>query len=230
MDLQLTILLCEPDRMRGSLMSDYLRVSGYEVETAASMSEALSCFDHRRIDLCLSALHLTDTSGIDFVHELRQRQAIIPIIVYADNATKAEVLAAYAAGADDCEWQSMGMDVLVCKIKALFRLYRNEAERAGGTYDLGNGLIFNAALQRLGDEPLTTRESNVLELLCENRNKLIDRATFRKAVWKTDDHFSNRLLSVYINRLRRHLKSATGVAIMSQHGRGYRLVDCRKES
>jgi len=119
------------------------------------------------------------------------------------------------------------MDVLVCKIKALFRLYRNEAERAGGTYDLGNGLIFNAALQRLGGEPLTTRESNVLELLCENRNKLIDRTTFQKAIWKSDDHFSNRLLSVYINRLRHYLKPAPSVAIKSVHGKGYRLVSSR---
>ncbi|MBO7501975.1 MAG: response regulator transcription factor [Paludibacteraceae bacterium] len=229
MDLQLTILLCEPDRTRGSLMSDYLRVSGYEVETAASMNEALSCFDRCRIDLCLSAIRLTDTSGIDFVHELRQRQVTVPIILYADDASKAEVLAAYAAGADDCEWQMLGMDVLVCKIKALFRLYRNEDEQAGGTYDLGNGLIFNAAMQRIGEVSLTTRESDILELFCENRNKLITRDTFCKAIWKSEEHFSNRLLSVYINRLRNYLKPSPSVAILSTHGRGYRLVDCRKE-
>ena len=217
MDLQLTILLCEPDRTRGSLMSDYLRVSGYEVETAASMNEALSCFAHRRIDLCLSAIRLSDTSGIDFVHELRQRQVTVPVILYADDASKAEVLAAYAAGADDCEWQMLGMDVLVCKIKALFRLYRNEDEQAGGTYDLGNGLVFDAAMQRLGDISLTSRESNILELLCANRNKLIELNTFRKAVWKTDDHFSNRLLSVYITRLRNYLKPSPSVDIISTH-------------
>ena len=78
----------------------------------------------------------------------------------------------------------------------------------------GNGL----------EQKLTTKESELLKLLCNNINQVLERNFALKAIWIDDNYFNARSMDVYITKLRKYLKADPGVQIINVHGKGYKLV------
>ena len=80
-------------------------------------------------------------------------------------------------------------------------------------------------LQRAGAErKLTTKESELLRLLCAHRNGVLLRSDALKAVWGDDNYFNGRSMDVYIAKLRKYLKEDPQVEIINIHGKGFRMV------
>ena len=94
-------------------------------------------------------------------------------------------------------------------------------------YQLGK-YKFDTQKQQLidGDNvvKLTTKESELLKLLCNNANKVLERNFALKTIWVDDNYFNARSMDVYITKLRKHLKDETSVEIINVHGKGYKLV------
>lgn len=92
-------------------------------------------------------------------------------------------------------------------------------------FTFGN-VTFDSVHQLLGDKRLSARESEVLLMLCHNRNRLVERGQILQSIWNDDSYFSSRSLSVYINHLRKYLEDTRcPVQIMAVHGKGYKLVE-----
>ena len=71
---------------------------------------------------------------------------------------------------------------------------------------------------------LTTKESELLELLCRQGNEILERNFALKTIWIDDNYFNARSMDVYITRLRKYLKKDPSVKILNVHGRGYKLL------
>ena len=71
---------------------------------------------------------------------------------------------------------------------------------------------------------LTTKESELLELLCRHGNEILERNFALKTIWIDDNYFNARSMDVYITRLRKYLKKDPSVKILNVHGRGYKLI------
>ena len=71
---------------------------------------------------------------------------------------------------------------------------------------------------------LTTKESELLELLCRNENVILERNFALKTIWIDDNYFNARSMDVYISRLRKYLSKDLSVKIVNVHGRGYKLI------
>ena len=71
---------------------------------------------------------------------------------------------------------------------------------------------------------LTTRESEILNLLIMNKNQLLNRDELLLSLWQNNDYFSSRSLDVFITKLRRYLKDDPSVSILNVRGRGYKLI------
>ena len=71
---------------------------------------------------------------------------------------------------------------------------------------------------------LTTKESELLQLLYSQRNEILERNFALKSIWIDDNYFNARSMDVYITRLRKYLKKDPPVKILNIHGRGYRLI------
>jgi Response regulators consisting of a CheY-like receiver domain and a winged-helix DNA-binding domain len=71
---------------------------------------------------------------------------------------------------------------------------------------------------------LTTKESELLELLCRNENLILERNFALKTIWIDDNYFNARSMDVYITRLRKYLSKDPAVKILNVHGRGYKLI------
>ncbi len=74
------------------------------------------------------------------------------------------------------------------------------------------------------EQKLTTKESELLKLLCNNMNQVLERNFALKAIWIDDNYFNARSMDVYITKLRKYLKVDPGVQIINVHGKGYKLV------
>src|SRR5262249_10556158 len=74
------------------------------------------------------------------------------------------------------------------------------------------------------DRKLSYRESELLKLLYENRERIIDRKEILNLLWGNDSFFNSRNLDVYITKLRSYLKDDPSLEIITIKGIGYRFV------
>jgi DNA-binding response OmpR family regulator len=71
---------------------------------------------------------------------------------------------------------------------------------------------------------LTTKESELLALLCAHANEILQREFALKTIWVDDNYFNARSMDVYITKLRKHLKEDSDIEIINIHGKGYKLI------
>jgi DNA-binding response OmpR family regulator len=121
------------------------------------------------------------------------------------------------------------MEELLYRIEAILRrstgnssLVRKEDSYIIGQYNfnpLKQLLIFNDKTTKL-----TTKESELLELLCRHGNEILERNFALKTIWIDDNYFNARSMDVYITRLRKYLMKDPAVKILNVHGKGYKLI------
>jgi DNA-binding response OmpR family regulator len=71
---------------------------------------------------------------------------------------------------------------------------------------------------------LTTKESELLSLLCAHANDILERNHALKQIWEEDTYFNARSMDVYITKLRKLLKPEPNIEIINIHGKGYKLI------
>lgn len=222
-DCKTTILLCISDSSLRMLLRDLLHERGYEIFQADKSCDCIETACQRAPDLCVvESTH--DMSGTDIVRELRLRNVSVPIVLLSDRTSKEDVLAGYAVGCDDYVFKPFSFDILACRIQALLRLVRRNMDDGQEIFSLG-GVTFDAKRQLLGERELSSRESDMLLLLCRNLNKMVDKTVILKSVWLTDDCFAARSMAVYVHRLRQYIEEIDGVRIVAVHGKGLKLID-----
>ena len=73
-------------------------------------------------------------------------------------------------------------------------------------------------------QKLTTKECDLLTLLCQHINQVLERNYALKTIWIDDNYFNARSMDVYITKLRKLLKDDPQVEIITVHGKGYKLI------
>jgi len=217
------VLIVEGDINLSGVIADYLREKGFTVVSTISGSLAIEKLNNQPFDLCLLS-STEDMSDAELIREIRLRGCQIPLILLSERSAREDIIAAYHMGADDYVIKPLQMDVLVCKMKAILRVANCKEVCQEEVFELGN-IHFDATRQLLGDKRLSTRENELLLLLSRNINKVVDRSLILKNIWKNDDCFTARSLSVYIHHLRHYLQAAQGICLISVHGKGYKLVE-----
>ena len=73
-------------------------------------------------------------------------------------------------------------------------------------------------------QKLTTKESELLALLCSHVNEILERNFALKSIWIDDNYFNARSMDVYITKLRKLLRDDKSIEIINIHGKGYKLI------
>ncbi len=155
--------------------------------------------------------------------ELRESGNQLPIILASERGEKDDIIAGYAAGCDDYVVKPFSMDILICKIKAFLRRSQIDENNTETIFQIGN-TTFDSVRQFLGDKRLSSRENDLLLMLCRKQNSLVERSQILKALWRDDNYFTSRSLAVYVNHLRHLMNDVKGARIIAVHGKGYKLV------
>jgi len=222
------ILLAEDDDNLGILLRNYLTAKNYETVLFINGKLALNAFPSGSFGLCILDIMMPEMDGLTLAKEIRLLDPEIPILFLSAKNQKEDILEGFKLGADDYITKPFSMEELLYRIEAIVR--RTTAPlpaRKEGSFTIG-GYSFDPLKQILvfKDQTikLTTKESELLDLLCRHGNEILERNFALKTIWIDDNYFNARSMDVYITRLRKYLKKDPSVKILNVHGRGYKLI------
>jgi DNA-binding response OmpR family regulator len=223
------LLVVEDDPNLGTMLSEYLRAKGFEVELCIDGALGRKAYDRGGHDLLLLDVMLPVKDGFTLAREIREKDGSTPIIFLTAKSMKQDTLKGFESGADDYLTKPFSMEELILRVNAVLRRTNGVAapDPEPESFSLG-GCTFDPRKQVLrtpvGERRLTTKESELLRLLCLNRNKVLERSDALRKVWGNDSYFSGRSMDVYIAKLRKYLREDPSVEIINVHGQGFRLI------
>lgn len=222
------ILLAEDDSNLGLLLKDYLTAKNYNATLFIDGLSALDGFSSGAFNLCIIDIMMPEMDGLTLAREIRVKEPSMPIIFLTAKNQKEDIIEGFRTGADDYITKPFSMEELLYRIEAILRRSAGrEAGKQDEVYYLG-GYSFDSKKQflvfRNQSLKLTTKESELLELLCRHKNEVLERNFALRNIWIDDNYFNARSMDVYITRLRKYLKKDPSVRIQNVHGRGYKLI------
>ena len=221
------ILLAEDDPNLGQLLREYLELKGFQASLAADGNAALQVFIEGSFDLCILDVMMPKKDGFALAKEIRMKDRSIPIIFLTAKSMKDDVLQGFKAGADDYINKPFNMEELLMRIEAVLRRVNKSTFEEILHFKVGN-YDFDTHHQLLKYEQqtikLTSKESGLLKLLCQNMNQPVSRTVALKLIWGDDSYFNARSMDVYVTKLRKHLRFDDRIQIMNLHGEGFKLI------
>ena len=223
------ILLVEDDANLGTLLQEYLEAKGFETKLATDGKKGFDALCKQGFDLLLLDVMMPVKDGITLAKEIRVTDKNVPIIFLTAKSMKEDTMEGFNAGADDYITKPFSMEELLARVNAVLR--RSSKQRVHNADDSAFSIgtyAFNSKNQVLmlanKEQKLTTKESELMRLLCIHKNDVLDRNFALKTIWHDDNYFNGRSMDVYIAKLRKFLKDDSKVEIVNVHGKGFKLL------
>ena len=220
------VLIIEDEANICSFIQTLLETNGYQALVAQTCMMGMTMFISYNPDLVILDLGLPDRDGLDAIRSIRQKY-LTPIIVLSARTTEQDKIEALDLGANDYITKPFSMEELVMRIEAILRRVKGKKNKESTLYHIGR-FTFDTQKQLLtiGEKQtkLTTKENELLALLCSHANEILQRDYALKTIWIDDNYFNARSMDVYITKLRKHLKDDDQIEIINIHGKGYKLI------
>ena len=228
-NIKTRILLVEDDPSLGPLLQEYLEAKGFETKLAEDGKKGSDLFFKGSFDLLLLDVMMPVKDGLSLAKEIRVVDKNVPIIFLTAKSMKEDTIDGFNAGADDYITKPFSMEELMARLTAVLRRTNKVRAAEGGDVNFRIGAYqFNSEKQVLHnnglEQKLTTKESQLLRLLCVHQNDVLDRTFALKTIWHDDNYFNGRSMDVYIAKLRKYLKDDNKVEIINIHGKGFKLL------
>jgi len=226
------ILLCEDDENLGMLLREYVQAKGYLCDLYGDGDAGYKAYLKGRYDFCILDVMMPKKDGFTMAQEIRTLNADIPIIFLTAKSLKEDILEGFKIGGDDYITKPFSMEELLFRIEAILRRVKGKKGKDIVAYHMGR-YTFDVQKQVLTyvndngeneNNKLTTKESDLLGLLCAHANEVLERNFALKTIWIDDNYFNARSMDVYITKLRKHLKDDPSIEIINIHGKGYKLI------
>jgi DNA-binding response OmpR family regulator len=222
------VLYVEDELFLGKIVRESLESRGFEVIMEEDGAKVLALFRKTQPDICVLDVMLPNKDGFAIADEIREINEEVPIIFLTAKTQTEDVVKGFTLGGNDYVRKPFSMEELIVRIQNLLR-NRNETAAKITTNSVTIGRYhfqLNRHLLSINseDRKLSFRETELLKLLYENREKIIDRRDILNLLWGNDSFFNSRNLDVYITKLRSYLKEDPALAIITIKGVGYRFV------
>ena len=221
------LLIVEDDLNLGQILKEYLEAKGFETHLCRDGEEGIKAFRDQHFDLCILDIMMPKKDGFTLAKEIRLTDKQTPIIFLTAKSMKEDTLEGFKIGADDYITKPFSMEELLLRLMAILRRTGNSSGKVPNSFTFG-AFTFNYDQQILQfgqeEQKLTSKESELLRLLCQNINQTLDRSAALKVIWKDDSYFNARSMDVYIAKLRKYLKKDENIRILTIHGEGFKLV------
>ena len=223
------ILLVEDDLNFGAVLNDFLKLHSYNVILAKNGIEGLEKVKKNQFGLCILDVMLPFKDGFTLGKEIREIDKDVPLFFLTAKTLKDDVLKGYKIGADDYLTKPFDSDILLLKIKSIFKRKKlnKTQENIKFEFQFAN-FKFNSKLRTLQfqSEPsvkLSPKENELLRMLLNHLNDLMPRELALVKIWNDDNYFTSRSMDVYIAKIRKYLSKDPRVEIENIHGEGFRM-------
>ncbi len=219
------ILIINPSSIEADLMKGLFEDNGFDVILAETGSQALSIIPEEMPDIVLIDLHLDDIDGIELSLEIRKdnRATKSLIALLSDRNEDYTKIAAYQAGVDSFLIKPIRNRVLIEEVKVLLRRRTRDEESASLItlgdlkIDLDKRIVTYNGVALF----LTKKEFDLIVMLSSKPKKVFTREEVYRRVWGEEITEGNRIIDVYIRKLRTKLGANT---IQSVKGVGYKFI------
>ncbi len=195
MDENIKIMLCEDDENLGMLLREYLQAKGFTTELYPDGEAGYRAFTKQKFDICILDVMMPKKDGFTLAQEIRQSNVDVPIIFLTAKQLKEDIIEGFKIGADDYIPKPFSMEELVLRVEAILRRVRGKKNKDTSVYKLGN-FTFDTQKQllQIGEKQtkLTTKENELLALLCSHANEILQRDFALKTIWIDDNYFNAR--------------------------------------
>lgn len=216
------IIVVEDDKEIGELLMDFLVAEGYDTYLAPTGEEALDVYEDEGAKLIILDIMLPGMDGLAVLSSIREMGNAPVIIVSAKNA-KEDKLDGLNLGADDYVEKPYDIDILLAKIKGIFkRKYSSDNLIDGNiTIDKTAHKIYLEG----NEVGVTVKEYELLVYLMENKGKVIKKEDLFNAIWGFDSESEPQTLTVHIKFLREKFEEdpKNPKRILTVWGVGYRF-------
>jgi two-component system OmpR family response regulator len=224
------ILLVEDDFNFGAILNDFLKLHSYNVTLAKNGIEGLEKFKKNNFGLCILDVMLPYKDGFTLAKEILEIDKDVPLFFLTAKTLKDDVLKGYKLGADDYLTKPFDSDILLLKIKSIFKRKQLSKLTDNSIYMFDFAKFkFNSKLRTLQFESdqlikLSPKENQLLKMLLNHLNDLMPRELALVKIWNDDNYFTSRSMDVYIAKLRKYLSKDQRVEIENIHGEGFRML------
>ncbi|MEI5983516.1 UNVERIFIED_CONTAM: rprY [Trichonephila clavipes] len=223
------ILLAEDDPNLGELLKDYLELKGkFEVVLCVDGQEAMDAFRKDEFDLCILDVMMPKKDGFSLGKDIRKIDQTVPIIYATAKGMMEDKTQAFELGGDDYITKPFRVEELLLRINALLkRASKDKEEEVSDKFEIGD-YFFDYTSQIISykgqQQKLSTKEAELLRLLCLKKNDVLTREEALIKIWHDDNYFTGRSMDVFLSKLRKYLKEDPNVEIVNVHGKGYKLL------
>jgi two-component system OmpR family response regulator len=223
------VLLVEDDPNLGNLLKEYLEAKGFSTVLAVNGKQGYDVFSKDKFNICILDVMMPIKDGFTLAKEIRAIDPNVPVVFLTAKSMKEDTIEGFNAGADDYITKPFSMEELMVRLKAILRRTDNKPSLQSEQSEFQIGKYkFDYKHQTLeikgNQQKLTTKEADLLKLLCLNANDILDRNFALKSIWHDDNYFSGRSMDVYIAKLRKYLKEDSAVELINVHGKGFKLL------
>lgn len=227
--LPVRVLLAEDDRNLGNILKGFLEAKGYSAQLCINGEEAFNAYKRGDFDFCIVDIMMPVKDGFTLAKEIRSMDKKIPILFLTAKSLQEDKLKGFELGADDYLTKPFSMEELLARMQAIMK--RAEQGQLAGqrnpVFYIGD-YTFNYNHQtlthKIQEQKLTSKEAELLRLLCENVNEILDRSYALNKIWFDDSYFNARSMDVYIAKLRKYLKNDPRIELVNVHGIGFKLL------
>lgn len=216
------ILLGSTDHDRAGLLRS-LGADGCVADLAEPFAELASIAQHSGpYDVVVLSVADCRSQALPALRELRRRGLRMPVLVVAASVTPDDEHQALNLGADDVLPRAVSTQILVARMRAMVR---RTLGHATSQLMCGNVVLDQARQMVTVDGRavrITRREFDVLETLMLRRGVLLTKEHFMSRLYGAEDGPDQRILDVFVCKLRRKLAAAGAAEIVrTVWGRGY---------
>jgi DNA-binding response OmpR family regulator len=224
------LLLVEDDINLGTILREYLAIKDFDVEHSFNGEDGFKLFKGGGFDICILDVMMPKLDGFSLAKQIRKVDSNIPIVFLTAKNLAQDKIEGFKIGADDYITKPFNAEELLFRINAILKRVKPSANGNGEAapfFTIGKySFDYNKRILSAGgkEQKLTTKEAELLRLLCVNVNKSLERSFALKTIWNDDNYFTARSMDVYIAKLRSYLKDDETIQIVNQHGSGFKLI------
>jgi two-component system alkaline phosphatase synthesis response regulator PhoP len=223
------ILVVDDEPQIAEIVTDYLRLAGFEVVVARDGAAALEAVRDHRPDLVVLDLGLPNMDGLDVARTIR-RQSDLPIIMLTARVEEDDRLHGLEIGADDYVTKPFSPRELVARVRAVLRRAEKRDGDAGApAFRAADLLIDLTRMQVMRGEAaieLTPTEFQLVATLARHAGRVFTREQLLDAVRGSTAEAFDRAIDSHIKNVRRKLQRDGGTQpyIETVYGIGYRFT------
>lgn len=191
--------------MLSDAICEYLSSQNHLIESYANGLEALEAIGVSSYDLLILDINVPGIDGLDLLEKLHESKIRIPTIYISALVDIEGISRAYDAGCYDYLKKPFHLKELLLRINKIMQFRNTLSEHLvlskSYTYDSSASMLMCDGIT----QPLSKRQSQIIDLLARNRGRIVDFDQFREYIWD-DDYVDNATIRAEVSRLKKSLR------------------------